>query len=62
MADHYEDYPREQLVHLPRERDKRPRFGLVCCYKNASPKSLYLCDHLGRCSDQSESAPLHDFH
>jgi adenine-specific DNA-methyltransferase len=29
MADHYEDYTREQLVRLLRERDKRPRFGLV---------------------------------
>jgi hypothetical protein len=26
MADHYEDYTREQLVRLLRERDKRPRF------------------------------------
>lgn len=29
MADHYEDYTREQLMRLLRERDKRPRFGLV---------------------------------
>jgi hypothetical protein len=29
MADLYEDYTREQLVRLLRERDKRPRFGLV---------------------------------
>jgi hypothetical protein len=29
MADHYEDNTREQLVRLLRERDKRPRFGLV---------------------------------
>ena len=29
MADHYEDYTREQLVRLLRERDKRPRFSLV---------------------------------
>ncbi len=28
MADHYEDYTREQLVRLLRERDKRPSFGL----------------------------------
>ena len=28
MADHYEDYTREQLVRLLLERDKRPRFGL----------------------------------
>ncbi len=51
MADHYEDYTREQLMRLLRERDKRPRFGLVCCYKNASPKSLHLCGHLERCID-----------
>ena len=29
MADHYEDYTREQLVRLLRERDKRPPFGTV---------------------------------
>jgi adenine-specific DNA-methyltransferase len=29
MADHYKDYTREQLMRLLRERDKRPRFGLV---------------------------------
>ena len=28
-ADHYEDYSREQLLRLLRERDRRPRFGLV---------------------------------
>ena len=28
MADHYEDYTREQLMRLLRERDKRPHFGL----------------------------------
>ena len=29
MADHYEDYTREQLMRRLREHDKRPRFGLV---------------------------------
>ena len=29
MADNYDDYTREQLVRLLRERDRRPRFGLV---------------------------------
>ena len=29
MADHYDDYLREQLMRLLRERDRRPRFGLV---------------------------------
>jgi adenine-specific DNA-methyltransferase len=29
MADHYDDYTREQLLRLLRERDRRPRFGLV---------------------------------
>ena len=28
MADHFEDYTREQLMRLLRERDKRPRFFL----------------------------------
>jgi hypothetical protein len=51
MADHYEDFTREQLMRMVCERDKRPRFGLVCCHKNASPKNLSLFDHLGRCID-----------
>ncbi len=29
MADNYDDYSNEQLVRLLRERDRRPRFGLV---------------------------------
>ncbi len=29
MADHYEDYTREQLMRMLRECDKRPRFGPV---------------------------------
>ena len=29
MTDHYEDYTPEQFVRLLRERDKRPRFGLL---------------------------------
>ena len=29
MADNYEDYSKEQLIRLLRERDRRPRFGLV---------------------------------
>ncbi|MBI4741202.1 MAG: site-specific DNA-methyltransferase [Betaproteobacteria bacterium] len=29
MADNYDDYSREQLLRLLRERDQRPRFGLV---------------------------------
>ncbi|MBL8396355.1 MAG: site-specific DNA-methyltransferase [Candidatus Accumulibacter sp.] len=29
MADNYDDYTREQLLRLLRERDRRPRFGLV---------------------------------
>ncbi len=29
MADNYDDYSREQLLRLLRERDRRPRFGLV---------------------------------
>lgn len=29
MADKYDDYSREQLLRLLRERDRRPRFGLV---------------------------------
>lgn len=29
MADHYEDYNREQLMRMVCERDKRPSFGLV---------------------------------
>jgi len=29
MADHYDDYSREQLMRLLRERDRRPHFGLV---------------------------------
>ncbi|MCM8621616.1 MAG: site-specific DNA-methyltransferase [Candidatus Accumulibacter sp.] len=29
MADNYEDYSRDQLIRLLRERDRRPRFGLV---------------------------------
>ncbi len=29
MADHYDDYSRQQLMRLLRERDRRPHFGLV---------------------------------
>src|SRR5574337_947344 len=29
MADHYDDYTREELLRLLRERDRRPRFGLL---------------------------------
>ncbi len=29
MADHYDDYSREQLMRLLRELDRRPHFGLV---------------------------------
>ena len=29
MVEHFEDYTREQLMLLLRERDKRPRFDLV---------------------------------
>jgi adenine-specific DNA-methyltransferase len=29
MADNYDDYSREQLLRLLRERDRRPRFGLL---------------------------------
>ena len=29
MADNYEDYSKDQLIRLLRERDRRPRFGLV---------------------------------
>ena len=29
MADNYADYSKEQLLHLLRERDRRPHFGLV---------------------------------
>lgn len=29
MADNYDDYTRDQLLHLLRERDRRPNFGLV---------------------------------
>jgi len=29
MADNYDDYSREQLLRLLRQRDRRPRFGLV---------------------------------
>ena len=29
MADNYDDYTREQLLRLLRERDRKPRFGLV---------------------------------
>jgi adenine-specific DNA-methyltransferase len=29
MADNYDDYSRDQLLHLLRERDRRPNFGLV---------------------------------
>lgn len=29
MADNYDDYSREQLLRLLRERDRRPNFGLV---------------------------------
>lgn len=29
MADNYEDYSKEQLLHLLRERDRKPNFGLV---------------------------------
>ena len=29
MADKYADYSREELVRLLRERDRKPRFGLV---------------------------------
>jgi adenine-specific DNA-methyltransferase len=29
MADNYDDYTKDQLVRLLRERDRRPRFGLV---------------------------------
>ncbi|HMY66941.1 MAG TPA: hypothetical protein PL163_09830, partial [Leptospiraceae bacterium] len=29
MADNYDDYDREELIQLLRERDRRPRFGLV---------------------------------
>jgi len=29
VADNYEDYSKEQLIRLLRERDRRPRFGLV---------------------------------
>ena len=29
MTDHYDDYSRDQLLRLLRERDRRPRFGLV---------------------------------
>ncbi len=29
MADNYDDYSRDQLLRLLRERDRRPRFGLV---------------------------------
>jgi adenine-specific DNA-methyltransferase len=29
MADHYDEYTRDQLIRLLRERDRKPRFGLV---------------------------------
>ena len=29
MADNYDDYSKEQLLRLLRERDRRPNFGLV---------------------------------
>ena len=29
MADHYDDYTREELIGLLRERDRKPKFGLV---------------------------------
>ncbi len=29
MADNYEQYSREELLRLLRERDRKPRFGLV---------------------------------
>jgi len=29
MADNYDDYTRDQLIRLLRERDRKPRFGLV---------------------------------
>ena len=29
MADHYDDYTREELIRLLRERDRKPKFGLV---------------------------------
>ncbi len=42
MADHYEDYTREQLLRLLRERDKRPRFHL-CELPVASFQFFHLC-------------------
>ena len=29
MPDHYDDYTREELIRLLRERDRKPKFGLV---------------------------------
>lgn len=29
MADHYDDYTHEELIRLLRERDRKPKFGLV---------------------------------
>lgn len=29
MADNYDDYSRDQLIRLLRERDRKPKFGLV---------------------------------
>jgi adenine-specific DNA-methyltransferase len=29
MADHYDDYTREELIRLLRERDRKPKFGLM---------------------------------
>ncbi len=29
MADHYDDYTRDELIRLLRERDRKPKFGLV---------------------------------
>ena len=29
LADNYDDYNRDELIRLLRERDRRPRFGLV---------------------------------
>lgn len=29
MADHYDDYTCEELIRLLRERDRKPKFGLV---------------------------------
>ena len=42
MADHYEDYTREQLMRMLRERDERPRFGLVGG-PGAPNRSPYFC-------------------